>query len=72
MKEREFANTKDNDIFNDLSAFMEENEKSNDILYYFTLMELYNFFNNHINIENSMNIIEDSDDDEDGYEDGGY
>ena len=69
IKETEFANTKDHDILNDLSEFMYENEKNNDILYYFNLMELYTFFNSHIDVEKSIHITEYSDDEYDDDDD---
>ena len=65
MEESEFANTTDHEIFNDLSDFVYENKKLNDVLYHFTLMELYNFFNENIDMEKSITIIEEESDDSD-------
>ena len=67
MEESEFANTKDHEIFNDLSEFVYENEKLNDVLYHFSLMELYNFFNRHIDMVKSITIDEYSDEEEEYY-----
>ena len=65
MEENEFVNTKDPEIFSDLSDFVYENKKLNDVLYHFTLMELYNFFNEEIDMEKSITIIEEESDDDD-------
>jgi len=67
MEESEFLNTKDHAIFNDLSEFMYENEKNNDILYYFTLMELYNFFDDYIDVVKSIKIDDDDESDDEDY-----
>ena len=67
MEESEFANTVDPEIFNNLSEFMYENENYNDVLYHFTLMELYNFFNRYINIAESITIDNDDSSDFEEY-----
>lgn len=69
MEESEFTNTKDHEIFNDLSEFVYENEKLNDVLYHFSLIELYNFFNKDINVVKSITIDEYSDEEEEEYYD---
>ena len=64
MEESEFVNTTDHEIFRDLSDFVYENENLDDVLYHFTLMELYNFFNKHIDMEQSITIIEEESEDD--------